>query len=358
MEMMNNNQRDQSRILIVDDEPSNLKLLDRMLRGQGYETLTLVDDPREVITRYQAARPDLILLDINMPHLDGYQVMEQLNALNDPLMPPIVILTAQHGRDYLLRALAGGARDFVGKPFDRNELLMRVRNLLDAHLAHRMLHDQKDVLEQMVHERTEELHRTRLQVVQRLGMAAEYRDEETGGHILRMSHICALLARAGGQDAAQCDLILNASPMHDIGKIGIPDVILCKPGRFEPQEWEIMKTHAAIGADLLDGDDSDLMRMARDIAHTHHEKWDGSGYPNGLSGEDIPLAGRIAALADVFDALTSERPYKKPWTVEAAMELIRENSGRHFDPLLVEIFLSELPRIVAIREQFSDKGMH
>lgn len=189
-------------------------------------------------------------------------------------------------------------------------------------------------------------------------MAAEYRDEETGGHILRMSHICALLARAGGQDAAQCDLILNASPMHDIGKIGIPDVILCKPGRFEPQEWEIMKTHAAIGADLLDGDDSDLMRMARDIAHTHHEKWDGSGYPNGLSGEDIPLAGRIAALADVFDALTSERPYKKPWTVEAAMELIRENSGRHFDPLLVEIFLSELPRIVAIREQFSDKGMH
>lgn len=343
-----------SRILIVDDEPANLKLLDRMLRGQGYETLVLVRDPREVIGEYQAARPDLILLDINMPHLDGYQVMEQLKVLNDPLLPPIVILTAQHSKDYLLRALAGGARDFVSKPFDRNELLMRVRNLLDAQLAHRVLHDQKDVLEQMVRERTEELHHTRLQVVQRLGMAAEYRDEETGNHILRMSHICALLAKEIGWDDTQCDLILNASPMHDIGKIGIPDTILLKPGRFEPEEWEIMKTHATIGARLLDGDDSELMCMARDIAYSHHEKWDGSGYPNGLSGEQIPMAGRIAALADVFDALTSERPYKKAWTVEASVELIRENSGKHFDPLLVEIFQRELPRIVAIREQFSE----
>lgn len=343
-----------SRILIVDDEPANLKLLDKMLRSQGYESLELVSDSREVITRYQAARPDLILLDINMPHLDGYLVMEQLQVLDDPLMPPVVILTAQQSKNHLLRALAAGARDFISKPFDRNELLMRVRNLLDAQLAHRVLHDQKDVLEQMVRERTEELHHTRLQVVQRLGMAAEYRDEETGNHILRMSHICALLAKEIGWDDNQCDLILNASPMHDIGKIGIPDAILLKPGRFEPEEWEVMKTHATIGARLLDGDDSDLMRMARDIASSHHEKWDGSGYPKGLSGEQIPMAGRIAALADVFDALTSERPYKKAWTVEASVDLIRENSGKHFDPLLVEIFLRELPRIVAIREQFSE----
>jgi putative two-component system response regulator len=346
-----------SRILIVDDETVNLKLLDRVLRGQGYESLVLVQDPREVITQYQAARPDLILLDINMPHLDGYQVMEQLKALNDPLLPPIVILTAQQSKDYLFRALAGGARDFVSKPFDRNELLMRVRNLLDARLAHRVLYNQNDVLEQMVRERTEELHHTRLRVVQRLGMAAEYRDEETGNHILRMSHICALLARETGCDDAECDLILNASPMHDIGKIGIPDAILLKPGRLEAKEWEIMKTHATIGAKLLDGDESDLMCMARDIAYSHHEKWDGSGYPNGLSGEDIPMVGRIAALADVFDALTSERPYKKAWTVEASVDLIRENSGKHFDPLLVEIFLRELPRIVAIREQFSESEM-
>jgi putative two-component system response regulator len=340
-------------ILIVDDEPVNLKLLDKMLRGQGYQNLELVEDPREVIERYKTARPDLILLDINMPHLDGYQVMEQLKALNDDLLPPIVILTAQHGKDYLLRALSAGARDFLTKPFDRNELLMRVRNLLDVQLAHRLLHDQKAVLETMVRTRTEELQRTRLQIVQRLGMAAEYRDEETGSHILRMSHICALLARASGWSEADCDLILNASPMHDIGKIGIPDAILLKPGKFEPHEWEIMKTHAAIGSKLLDGDDSELMHMAREIALCHHEKWDGSGYPNGLAGEAIPQPGRIAALADVFDALTSERPYKKSWPIDAAMAYIEGNSGRHFDPALVEIFRQELPGILKIREHFT-----
>jgi len=198
------------RILIIDDEPVNLKLLDKMLSAQGYQELILVEDPREVLDIYTTSRPDLILLDINMPHLDGYQVMEQLKTLKDPLLPPIVILTAQQGKDYLLRALASGARDFITKPFDRNELLMRVRNLLDAQLAHRMLHDQKSVLEHMVNVRTEELRNTRLQVVQRLGMAAEYRDEETGSHILRMSHMSALLARAIGWSEADCELILNA----------------------------------------------------------------------------------------------------------------------------------------------------
>jgi putative two-component system response regulator len=349
---MSNELQKEKSILIVDDEPANLKLLDRMLRGQGYQSLVLVADPREVLARYRETQPDLILLDINMPHLDGFQVMDQLKSLNDPLLPPIVILTAQHGKDFQLRALAGGARDFVAKPFDRNELLMRVRNLLDAQLAHRLVHDQKAVLEEMVRARTEELRRTRLQVVQRLGMAAEYRDEETGYHILSMSHTCALLVRAIGWSEADCDLMLNASPMHDIGKIGIPDAILLKPGKFEPDEWETMKTHTTIGAKLLDGDDSDIMQMAREIALTHHEKWDGSGYPNGLSGEAIPLSGRIAALADVFDALTSARPYKKAWTVDAAVDLIKENNGRHFDPALVEVFLRELPEILKIRERF------
>jgi len=345
---------DNKRILIVDDEPANLKLLDKLLRGQGFKGLVLIDDSREVINLYRATKPDLILLDINMPNLDGYQVMEQLKALNDPLLPPVIILTAQHSKENLLRALAAGARDFITKPFDRNELLMRVRNLLDAHLAHRMMHDQKKVLEDMVQSRTRELRSTRLQIVQRLGMAAEYRDEETGNHILRMSHISALLARAIGWNDADCELILIASPMHDIGKIGIPDAILLKPGKFEPHEWEIMKTHAAIGGKLLDGDDSELMCMAREIALTHHEKWDGSGYPNGLSGEAIPVAGRIAALADVFDALTSERPYKQAWSVEAAVDLIKENSGKHFDPKLVELFLSNLPMIIEIKEKYSE----
>ena len=347
-------ERHEARILIVDNEPANLKLLDKMLSNQGYQQLILIQDPREVLFHYQQQRPDLILLDIHMPHLDGYQVMEQLTDLNDPLIPPIVILTAQQSKECLLRALAGGARDFIGKPFDRNELLMRVRNLLDVQLAQRFLYDQKDVLEQMVRERTEELHHTRLQVVQRLGKAAEYRDEETGNHILRMSHTCAFLAKELGWNDDQCDLILNASTMHDIGKIGIPDAILQKPGKLEPAEWEIMKTHVTIGAKLLDGDDSNLMKMAREIALSHHEKWDGSGYPHGLVGDNIPIVGRIAALADVFDALTSVRPYKSAWTVEDAVSFISKNSGIHFDPELVEIFLSKLVSIVAISEQFSE----
>lgn len=343
-----------ARILIVDDEPANLKLLDRMLASAGYSRRVLVEDSRQALSSYLQEPTDLILLDINMPHLDGYEVMNQLLALADPLLPPIVILTAQHDKTYLLRALSAGAADFIGKPFDRQELLMRVRNLLGAHTARRLLNDQKTTLEEMVRARTEELHHTRLMVVQRLGRAAEFRDEETGNHILRMSHMCAHLARAAGWNAEQCDLILNASPMHDIGKIGIPDAVLLKPGKLDADEWAVMQQHATIGADLLDGDDSDLLRMARDIALTHHEKWDGSGYPQGLSGEDIPPAGRIAALADVFDALLSDRPYKRAWAASDAVAFIESNMGKHFDPELVELFRSVLPELMAIRERFSD----
>lgn len=351
---MNNYSHDNARIFIIDDEEANLKLLNIMLQNEGYKKLVLINDPRKVIDEYKIQRPDLILLDINMPHLDGYEVMQTLRDLKDPLMPPVIILTAQHGKDYLLRSLNAGARDFISKPFDRNELIMRVRNLLDAQLAHCMVHDQKATLEDMVRKRTDELQQTRMQVVQRLGMAAEFRDEETGNHILRMSHISALLARTIGWDDDDCELMLMASPMHDIGKIGIPDHILLKPGKFEPDEWEIMKTHASIGAKLLDGDDSNLMRMAREIALSHHEKWDGSGYPNGLAGESIPMSGRIAALADVFDALTSQRPYKKAWPVEDAIQLIKDNSGKHFDPKLVEVFLQKLPEIQAICERYRE----
>jgi len=342
------------RLLIVDDEPANLKLLDRMLRSQGYHRLDLVGDPRQVLERYQQDRPDLILLDINMPHLDGFEVMRRLRALDDPLLPPIVILTAQSSRDFLLPALAGGARDFIAKPFDRNELLMRVRNLLDAQLAHRMLFDQAATLEALVRERTAELRRTQLEVVQRLGMAAEYRDVETGNHILRMSHTCALLARHIGWSETQADLLLHASPMHDIGKIGVPDRVLLKPGALDAQEWALMQQHTVIGAKLLGGDDSALMCMARDIALYHHEKWDGSGYPAQLAGEAIPAVARIAAVADVFDALTSARPYKKAWTVEDAVRFLQEQSGRHFEPHLVAAFMTLLPQVLAIRERFGE----
>lgn len=342
------------RILLVDDEPANLRLLVAILEREGYRDLVAIQDPVDVLRRYQEAPTDLVVLDLNMPRLDGFAVMAQLKSLGDPLLPPIMVLTAQRSREHVLRALAAGARDFVSKPFDRAELAMRVRNLLDAHLAHRLLHERQQVLEEMVLERTRELHDSRLQILRRLGRAAEFRDEETGNHILRMSHTAALLARAAGWSEADVDLMLNAAPMHDVGKIGIPDYILLKPGKLEPGEWEVMKTHAEIGARLLEGGGGDLLEMARTIAWTHHEKWDGSGYPRGLAGDAIPEAGRICAVADVFDALLSVRPYKRPWSFDEAVDYVKAHSGVHFDPRLADLFLRHLDAITAIRARFPD----
>lgn len=342
------------KILVVDDESSNLKLILKLLNRHGYSEIFTLEDPRQVIDSYKKLKPDLILLDLNMPFLSGFDVLDQLKALDHPLLPPVIMLTAQPGRNFMLDALSRGARDYITKPFDAVELIMRVRNLLDAHLTQKLLYDQKQTLENMVAQQTQTLRDTRLQVVQRLGRAAEYRDEETGSHILRMSHISAFLAGCIGWTDKQCELLLHASPMHDIGKIGIPDHMLLKPGRLTPDEWEIMKSHADIGAQLLDGDDSDLMLMARDIAWTHHEKWDGSGYPRGLTAQQIPLAGRIVALADVFDALTSERPYKKAWDVESAQGYIKENRGRHFDPELAQLFLDNIGEILSIRQRYAE----
>ena len=343
-----------ARILVVDDEPANLKLLSLMLRTEGYQHIELVQDPRLVLAAYAKARPDLLLLDINMPHLDGYGVMEQIKALGDPLAPPIVVLTAQSGDDFMLRALNGGAVDFLTKPFNRRELLARVHNILLAHLARSMLQGRHDMLEQLVQQRTQELRQSRLDIVRRLGRASEYRDNETGQHILRMSHASALLARSAGWDEARCELILNASPMHDVGKIGIPDGILLKPGPLNADEREIMQTHTLIGAELLAGGNDPLLDMARDIALAHHEKWDGTGYPRRLAGEEIPEAARIVAIADVFDALTSERPYKKPWSVPDALQYMASHAGKHFDARLLRVFTTLVPQVMEIRERFRE----
>ena len=341
---------DHAKIFVIDDEPANLKLLGKLLGGQGYQQLVLIQDPRDTFARYAECRPDLILLDINMPYLDGYEVMRRLQALNDPLLPPIVILTAQLGHDHLVKALTLGARDFVTKPFDRDELLMRVRNLLDAQLAHRLLHDQNAVLESMVRTRTAALNQTRLQIVRRLGRAAEYRDNETGLHIIRMSQISVLLARQYGWSDERCELMLLASPMHDVGKIGIPDAILLKPGPLDVEERKNMQRHTLIGADILNDADSELLRLARTIALSHHERWDGGGYPQGLAGEVIAEEARIVAVADVFDALTSSRPYKKAWPIDEAVRYIVDNAGRQFDPMVVAHFKTALPDIRTVLE--------
>ncbi|MDH5572646.1 MAG: response regulator [Gammaproteobacteria bacterium] len=341
-------------ILVVDDELANVKLVEGMFKAHGYTNIITTTDSREVLSLYQNNHIDIILLDLNMPYMDGYDVMAQLIKEYGKSLAPVLILTAQVSAEFKNRAFENGARDYVTKPFDIKEVLSRARNLIEGQLFHQHLKKQNEVLEQKVQARTKEIYDTRLEIVRCLGRAAEYRDNETGLHIVRMSKFAELLGRAYGIGEHQCELLLNASPMHDIGKIGIPDHVLLKPGKFEPDEWEIMKTHAAIGANILSGSDSELLNMAKEIALSHHEKWDGSGYPAGLAGEDIPLVGRITAIADVFDALTSERPYKKAWTVEDAVKLINEQSGIHFEPKMVELFNDLLPEFCAIRDQFSE----
>lgn len=348
-------------ILVVDDKQDNIDVLTQMLVNHGFTNISAVTDPREVEPLYKATPFDLVLLDIRMPHLDGFQVMERLKVLEEERIPNIMVLTAQTDRKTKYTALDMGARDFLYKPFDQIEAMARIRNMIETHLLHdkvrrqgEIISHQNDILEQRVRQRTQELEETRLEVVRQLGRAAEYKDNETGLHVVRMSKICQILARAVGMSDDESELLLNASPMHDIGKIGIPDHILTKPGKLDDAEWAAMKTHAVIGFEILGEHTSPLLRMARVVAITHHERWDGAGYPKGLAGDDIPLVGRVCALADVFDALTSERPYKHGWSIADAVDYIKQQSGKQFDPQLVEKFMAHLPKIVSIHDNYQE----
>lgn len=350
-----------ARILIVDDKVENVRLLEMMLSFAGYTNVQSTTDAREVEGLYRDNDFDIILLDIRMPHMDGFQVMEKLNAMVKGDYLPILVLTAQNDMDVRLKALDAGARDFVNKPFDKREVLNRIFNMLAVRLLYTERMQQNEILEAKVKERTielqqrnNELESTRLEIIRRLGRAGEYRDNETGMHVIRMSRACQMLALAAGLSEQHAEMILQASPMHDVGKIGVPDAILLKPGKLDPDEWKIMRSHVEIGGEIIGDQDIPLIRMARAIALAHHEKWDGSGYPNGLKGEEIPIEARIAAICDVFDALTSARPYKEPWTVERSVALISEESGRHFDPRLAGLFLELVPEVVALREKFPD----
>tara|TARA_B100000315_G_scaffold154810_1_gene143328 strand:- start:81 stop:1184 length:1104 start_codon:yes stop_codon:yes gene_type:complete len=342
-------------VLIVDDKPANVALLDAILKSEGYTNIQSVTDPRLVKELHDKWQFDIILLDIRMPHMSGFDVMEQLQSTVSDDYLPVLVLTAQSDAETKIRALQSGARDFVTKPFERIEVTHRIKNMLEVRLMYNRRGWEKEIVEAQVRERTQQLADTQLEFIRQLGRAGEYRDNETGMHVVRMSKGCRSLALAAGHNKEFADLILLASPMHDVGKIGIPDRVLLKPGKLEAGEWEIMKTHVDIGAEILSSDSAEIMQLARTIALTHHEKWDGSGYPNGLVGEDIPVQGRIAAICDVFDALTSDRPYKKAWAVEDAAALIREESGRHFDPVLAMKFLEILPQIIEIRNAHADE---
>ncbi|PTU73601.1 response regulator [Pseudomonas mangrovi] len=320
-------------LLVVDDEPVNLQVLRQVLQ-EDYRLL-FARDGIKALELAERERPELILLDVMMPGMTGYEVCERLKGMPATAAIPVIFVSALSDAQDETRGFEVGAVDYITKPLSPPVVRARVR----THLS-------------LV--RVEELRNTRLQIVQRLGLAAEYKDNETGLHVIRMSHYSRVLALAAGFSERDAEELLNAAPMHDVGKIGIPDAVLRKPGKLDAEEWAVMREHAQIGAQIIGEHSSGLLHMAREIALSHHEKWDGSGYPNGLAGEDIPLVGRIVAIADVFDALTSERPYKKAWSVEAAVELLRAEAGRHFDPQLVELFLTQLPVLLEIKARWAE----
>jgi len=334
-------------ILIVDDTPENIDLLTETL-DPYYRTRIATNGEKALKIAFSKTPPDLILLDIMMPGMNGYDVCKSLKENPGTSGIPVIFVTAMSELGDEKKGLEMGAVDYITKPISPAIVLARVK----THLA---LYDQTRHLEGMVEQRTAELEKARRHIICRLGRASEFKDNETGNHVLRMSHYSRLIAQAFGLGEESVDILFNAAPMHDVGKIGIPDSIMLKPGKLDETEWVVMRMHPAMGAEIIGEHPGILLQTARIVSLTHHEKWDGSGYPKKLKGEEIPLSGRIVAIADVFDALTSDRPYKKAWSVEAAAREIEKCSGTHFDPGLIEPFNAMLPEIVRIMEQYADK---
>lgn len=323
----------QPTLLLVDDDPINLQVLRHIL--QNDYRLLFATDGLKALEIAQQQKPQLILLDVMMPEMDGHAVCTSLKANPATARIPVIFVTALADVTDETKGFELGAVDYITKPVSAPIVRARVR----THLSLVSL---------------DELLETRLQIVQRLGRAAEYKDNETGMHVIRMSHFSHRLALAIGCRPEWAEDLLHAAPMHDVGKIGIPDAILRKPGPLDPEEWAVMRRHPEFGGEIIGDHDSNVLQLARAVALCHHEKWDGSGYPKGLAGEAIPLAARIVALADVFDALTSERPYKKAWTPEATITHIQQQAGQHFDPELVKKFTPLLPELLEIRQQWMD----
>lgn len=326
-------QKSNKSILVVDDEPTNLRVLNQIL-NDSYK-LIFAKSGQEAIRLVEKEAPDLILLDVMMPGMTGYEVCEYLKQKSQFKSIPIIFITALNDAEDEAKGLTLGAVDYISKPVSPAVVKARVK-------THLSLVD------------VDELRSTRLQIIQRLGRASEYKDNETGMHIIRMSHYSKIIALAYGFTKEDAENLFNAAPMHDIGKIGIPDSIMLKPGKLTTEEFTIMKTHPEIGAEILGESDSELIALAKLVSLTHHEKWDGTGYPKQLKGDNIPIEGRIVAIADVFDALTSVRPYKEAWTVDAAMQFIHSEKGKHFDPHLVEVFEQLLDQIFEIKERWKD----
>lgn len=336
----------QATVLVVDDTPSNISVLSEILRGD-YRVVAATSGEQALRIARGETPPDLILLDVMMPQMSGHEVCQRLKAESSTRKIPVIFVTAMNQVEDEAKGFALGAVDYITKPVSPPIVKARVR----THLA---LYDQNRELERMVGERTAELRHTRLEIIKRLGRAGEFRDNETGMHVIRVAHYCRLLGEAVRMNEEDLELLFNAAPMHDIGKIGIRDNVLLKPGKLDDAEIKIMRQHVPFGGEIIGEHSDGLLSMARVIVLTHHEKWDGTGYHRGLKGEEIPLVGRITAIADVFDALTSARPYKKAWPVEDAVKLIQREAGTSFEPELVKKFVALLPQILAVRDRYPD----
>jgi putative two-component system response regulator len=343
-----------ARILVVDDAAANVEVLEGLLASAGYGSVTGATDPLEGLALYGALDPDLVLLDFRMPGMDGAAFLREARRRFPGRRTPVIVLTAQTDHATRRAALDAGARDFVTKPFEFWELLARVRNLLDLHLLAKGQRARAEALDAAVRARTRELEAAHREVVARLCAAGEFRDGDTGRHVARIGAMAGALARAMGSDAAVADAIEAAAPLHDIGKIAVPDRILLKPGPLDAGEWAVMRGHTEAGHRLLSGSGIAMLDLAAVIALTHHERWDGSGYPQGLAGEAIPACGRIVAVVDVFDALCSPRPYKDPWPVADAVDYLRERRGSHFDAGVVDCFLAGMDGVLSLRASLAD----
>jgi putative two-component system response regulator len=325
-----------AKILIIDDQEQNIKLLTRILEKDGYEHVRSTTNAAEALSIYTEFKPDLVCLDLHMREKDGFQVLQEIVSHNGNSLVPVLMITADDSADVKRRALALGAKDFVGKPFDSGEVLLRIRNLLETQFLYQRLRDQNAELERKVVERTRELEQSQLEVLERLAVAVEFRDDDTGNHTKRVGEVSAMLAQTIKLENATTELIRRAAPLHDIGKVGIPDSILLKAGPLTGEEFELMKMHTVIGSRMLSKGRSELVRFSQRIARSHHEWWDGSGYPDRVSGQSIPLEARIVAVADFLDALTHERPYRAAWGIDETLAEIRRRSGTHFDPAIVK----------------------
>jgi putative two-component system response regulator len=352
--------KDKPVILIIDDQVQNIELLEAYLAPECYEIIKAFNG-KDAVNIIAANQIDLVLLDIMMPGIDGFEVIRRVRQGEKNRLLPIILVTALKEKEDRVKGIEAGCDDFISKPVDKLELLARVHSLLKVKAYNDLMLNYRTELESEVTARTEQLKQAlqriktaSLDTIYRLSMASEYRDEETGAHIKRVSRYSAAIARKMGMDENTIETILYAAPMHDLGKIGIPDQILMKRGKLDPAEWKIIKFHTVIGAKILHGAEAEFIKLGEVIALSHHEKWDGSGYPNGEKGQQIPIAGRIVAIADVFDALTSKRPYKEAFPTEVSLAIVKQGRGTHFDPDVADAFFGIQDEIINIKKQHSE----